>query len=129
STLLKVSAIALVTALGGTGCLFRPAVHMNVRAYSDPDVRLGKGTRFALESTGQTTGGVLLEKALLRNVRDLLVERGLVEDKKNPQVVISLTGFVGAREQYVPPSTFYMPQTTTTTTKVEETDTKSGEAK
>jgi Periplasmic protease len=55
----------------------------------------------------------LLEKELFRMVEKRLAARGLVRDEENPQLLITMSSFVGRREDYVPPKTI-------TTTRIQQ---------
>jgi len=47
----------------------------------------------------------LLEKDMFKLVEQELAEKGWERDDENPQALVSMTYFIGKREQYVPPTT------------------------
>ncbi|SRR6266568_387794 len=116
--------LAVVLASLAQGCATGGFIEMSVKAYSDPERSLTSIRTFAVVPVNLTMGNPLLEKELLYLVKQRLVARGLtvVEwspgDGRNPDVLVSLAGYMGPFEQYVPPSTFYLPVPTSSTSTV-----------
>src|SRR2546422_118207 len=106
--------LAVVVCLGlmVLGCTQSETYEMTVTAYPNPDAEVVAGQHFATVVIGQTRGGELLEKNLLALVRKEMEEKGFVYDKQSQELLVALTGFIGPRENYVPPSTIYWPMPT-----------------
>lgn len=94
-------------------------ISMNVQAFSDPESPIVLGSSFATVLTGATKNE-LLEKELLFLVRNRLESKGLRYDESRPDFLVAVSGFMGSYDQYVPPSTAYIPipGSTTQTTHV-----------
>lgn len=116
---LRICASVLLMALLGQGCA-SSFIDMNVKAYSDPEKSPPTARSFTVVPLGLTMKDPLLEKELLFLVKQRLLAKGLVYDEQKPDVLVALVGYIGPFERYVPPSTFYwpMPSSTSSTTNV-----------
>jgi hypothetical protein len=95
----------------------RPQITLNVSARIDPDWAPNvSGATFAMVPVKRGTPDELLEKELLHYLRGRLALMGLVNDERAPQFFVGITAFIGPFEEYVPPTTFYWPMSTTSTT-------------
>ncbi len=83
---------------------------MNVKSYQDPDQKLTPYKSFAFDYTNKENP--LLEKELLKMVETELVQKGLTRSEDNPDLLITMSFYVGKKEQYTPPQTV-------TTTRIE----------
>ncbi len=91
------------------------SLHMNVKAYLDPEQDFSYYRRF--KTLGSNTENPLLEKQLLLLVKKKMLDRGFICDEKNPEFIIMLSFYSGAFNYYKPPATIYLPQYTTGETK------------
>jgi hypothetical protein len=94
-------------------------IQMNVQALSDPEYSITAGSSFTTVRIGSTKNE-LLEKELLFLVRSRLEAKGLRYDDNSPDLFVVVSGFMGSHDQYIPPSTVYIPipGSTTQTTRV-----------
>ncbi len=76
---------------------------VNVKVYRDTEETLANYKTFDFDYTNKTNP--LLEKELFGQLEKILQSRGLTRDRKNPQITISMSFFIGKKEQYTPPNT------------------------
>ena len=105
--------LAVVLIVGLSGCAAKgPVIHMNVKAYSDPEHLPQGETTFSVVSLGLMENK-LLEKELLHLLKsNLLNKEGLSYAETNPDLIIGLVGYIGSFEKYIPPLTIPFPLTT-----------------
>jgi len=80
------------------------------RIYMDPDVDLSRFRQYAFDYGNQENP--LLEKELFKMLEKVLSQKGMTRDESTPDVLITMSFFVGRRENYTPPRTI-------TTTRIE----------
>jgi hypothetical protein len=94
-----------------------PPITVNVRAQIDPEWPANvTGATFDLVRLQTGTTEELLEKEILFYVRDRLLRKDLVFSERFPALLVAISSYIGPYEEYVPPSTFYFPMPTNTTT-------------
>jgi len=79
-------------------------VNMNIFSYFDPDNVLDSIRTFDIMLT--TDSNPMLQKQLLYAARDTLIAKGFTLDKDNPDVLVSLSYYIGSVKEYVPPQTY-----------------------
>lgn len=109
ATLTRGAQAALVTCLLiFSACAAASYIDINVQAYSDPEIEIAAGSSFATVPLG-AMGNDLLERELLGLVRQRLEARGYRYDEQAPAYVVGVSGFMGSKDEYIPPSTIYLP--------------------
>ena len=87
------------------GCTYRPILNpekqsqISILADESRDIRTYKTFDFDYLSQADP----LMEKTLLKKLEILLMEKGLVRNTENPQILIVINFYSGQKEQYVPP--------------------------
>lgn len=82
----------------------------NARIYMDPDADLSRFRRYAFDYGNQENP--LLEKELFKMLETVLSQKGMTRNESTPDVLITMSFFIGRRENYIPPKTI-------TTTRIE----------
>jgi hypothetical protein len=111
------SMLAMFLAALCGGCVAtaqRPTVALTVQARIDPDWSPpAEQLTFTTVLVRRGTVDELLEKELLHYLRGRLIKTGLVYDDNAPQLLVGIAAFIGPFEEYVEPTTFYWPVTST----------------
>jgi len=80
---------------------------IDLKVFYDPDVspdELKKNyKKFDFDYTSKENP--LLEKELFKMLKQELVAKGMVRDKENPDILITMNYYIGKREKYIPPQT------------------------
>ncbi len=123
---LRLVTVAVVATLGG-GCAIQSnslQITMDVRARIDPEWKSDIfGASFVMIPALEGTPDELLEKELLHYVSGRLQAKGLMPGTAGARFMVGISAFIGPKEEYVPPTTFYWPIPSSSTT---ETTTNTG---
>jgi hypothetical protein len=85
---------------------YTPTLHI----YKDPDKDVSSYRTYAFDYTSKDNP--LLEKELFKMLDGILAKNGLKRDNDNPDILLTMSFYVGRKEAYIPPQTI-------TTTRVE----------
>lgn len=75
---------------------------VNVRVYRDVDESLEAYKTYNFDYTSKTNP--LLEKELFHQLDKILQSQGMIRDKENPQITITMDFYTGKKEKYTPPT-------------------------